>query len=618
MSMSEIQATGSVRLSELFRMMPALETWNSDRYTHRILGLGLGGLHPEPVDIQLDGVSIPSFMLDRVLTESLPVSPGDLTSLSYQPGLRMAGPARSADGLISLQSAMRTGWHASGAIAVINETGDPGPAKHTNALANNVDRSGPATWLRTGWGNGYWLVQTGVNTDLHHLTDERISGRVRGTYAENVQPIITQFATFVRVRHVSERLQIHLLAGESRRKDFIYHEAAGREWPARLRRTWAAGAVDRDAGSVGLSLSANAARHSFSNRPSFIDLPIPFNLEEASLEGTVRKSGSGISWKLTAGARTWQLTQDGQEYALLIPTASISTGIAGSAWSSQVTLQAARLADERWQSSDYSWHADARVSHGGINGELSLRLTGSMGHFPEPGDLLTWAEAGVDLGEWIPEYRANVELSMPRILDMGLTGKRILAGSWHGWAQAQIRIINGHVIPDRTIDQRFGTGPLLPDWQWSTHHAGWLFSRAIGVERLDADRISWRAFFQFYHVSSQGDDVFFRHQTGFPRHRFQLMASDKRPGGVLWQGRVGYSSSWTWPEYREPARRTVPADITVEATMGKTLFSGYADALISLLNVPNRALGSHPAGVEEQLAIRLTLSIAPISRSQSP
>lgn len=143
MSASEIRSTGAVRLSELFRMMPALETWSSDRYTHRILGLGLGGLHPASTNIELDGVSLPAYMLDRVLTESLPVSPGDVMALMYTPGLRAAGPARSSDGTLSLLTPMRSGWHFGGALAVINETGDPGPAKHTDALANNVDRSGP-------------------------------------------------------------------------------------------------------------------------------------------------------------------------------------------------------------------------------------------------------------------------------------------------------------------------------------------------------------------------------------------------------------------------------------------------------------------------------------------
>jgi len=80
--------------------------------------------------------------------------------------------------------------------------------------------------------------------------------------------------------------------------------------------------------------------------------------------------------------------------------------------------------------------------------------------------------------------------------------------------------------------------------------------------------------------------------------------------------RLGYASAWTWPEYREPARRVIPADIIAEITIGKTLFSGVADALVSVLNIPDRPLGNHPAGVEEQLAIRLTLSVAPVSRSQ--
>lgn len=616
MTASEIQSTGAVRFSELIRMMPALETWSSDRYTHRIVGMGLGGLHPDPIDITLDGLSLPAFLLDRVLTESLPVSPGDLDELTFTPGLTMAGPARKTNGTIALRTPMRSGWHLSGAFAVINETGDPGPAKHTDARANNVDRSGPATWVRTGWGNKRWMIQAGVNTDLHHLTDERISGRVRGTYAEDVQPVITQFAPFVRIRHEGDGLRFQAMGGQSRRKDFIYHESAGREWPARLRREWAASLLEKNSSFALMSFRADASRISLSERPSFIELPSPLLIEDASVEGSLEKRLSGIAFRLAVGARRWMIDQEGKHFEQFTPTASTEISRTGQTWSSKVFVQLSRLAVDAWQPNTYSWLANASVTNSGVKGSISLRLAGTQGHFPEPGHLMTWNRAEVSLGDWMPTRAVPASSSAPRSLEFGLLGRRLLSGSWHGWAHAHIRLFEGHTLADRVIDQRFGIGPLLPEWQWSSGHSGWLFSRAAGIERLEPGDITWRAFFQFYHVSSQGDDAFFRHQTGFPRHRLQVMASDTRPGGVRWMTRLGYASAWTWPEYREPACRVMPADIIAEITIGKTLFSGVADALVSVLNIPDRPLGNHPAGVEEQLAIRLTLSVAPVSRSQ--
>lgn len=461
------------------------------------------------------------------------------------------------------------------------------------------------------------MIQTGVNTDLHHLTDERISGRVRGTYSEDVQPVITQFAPFVRIRHEGERARAHLMGGHSRRKDFIYHESAGREWPARLQRTWTAGMAAWDLDAITLEVRTDASRASFSNRPSFIDLPLPLTMDEASAEGALTRKWHSISWKVAAGARAWQIEQATQRHSRLIPTASAEISSARGTWTSHTSFHLARLDDTAWQSNAFSWQGHASLTHSGAQGMITMDVAAIRGHFPEPGYVFEWSLAGVEFGDWLPALDAPEAMTTPTTFEAGLTGRRSLADGWQGWAQAHVRIFDGQLLPDRIIDQRFGIGPLLPVWNWSTGHGGWLFSRAIGAERLDTDRISWRAFLQFYHVSSQGDDVFFRHQTGFPRHRLQIMASDQRPGGVRWMTRLGYVSAWTWPEYREPARREKAADIIAEATIGKTLFSGYADALISLLNIPDRALGNHPAGVEEQLAIRLTLSIAPVSRAAS-
>jgi len=614
MTSAEIRSTGAVRLSELFRMMPAIETWSSDRYTHRLVGLGLGGLHPRGPEIRLDGVALPAYLLDRTLTESLPVSPGEISTLVYDPTLRISHTARYADGRLSIQTPMVAGWHVKGAMAVINETGDPGPGRHTDARRNNVDRSGPATWVRVGWGNGTWLVQSGLNTDLHHLTDERISGRVRGTYAEDVQPVITQFAPFARIRYRGVRSNGHLLGGHSRRKDFIFHESTGREWPARLHRTWGAARFDREGERLRLDVEADGSRLSFDDRPSFIRLPPAIALDEAALSGRLSIKLDSWTMSLSTGIRTWQIDQTDRRLARTIPSAGVGLDWQSRRWAGRMGVLLAYLDDPLVQPSTSSIQVSTTVSRTGNAGGVVVSLAGNRGHFPEAGRLERWIQAGLDLGDWLSAPEWHPPDTVPQTAEFRLRGRRFLSRGWTGWADVHVRYQDGLLLTDRTIDQRFGIGPFLPVWTLSAPHSGWLFSRSAGIERQEPDGIAWRAFLQFYHVSSEGDDAYFRHQTGFPRHRIQVMASDERPGGVRWVARIGYVSAWTWPEYREPARKDIPADIIAEATIGKTLFSGNADALISLLNIPNRAIGNHPAGVEEQLAIRLTLSLIPGSR----
>lgn len=610
MAASEIQTTGAVRLSELFRMMPAVESWSSDRYTQRFLGTGLGGMHPSTPAVYLDGVALPAHFLDRLLTESLPVSPGDLDGVTWLPGMHLMPGGRLAEGRLMLRTPMLTGWEISGAMAVINETGDPGPAKHTDARLNNVDRSGPATWLRAGWGNGSWMLQAGLQTDLHHLTDDRISGRVRRTYAEVAQPVVTQFSPFVRLRYEGGRWTGHLFSGHSRRKDFIYHESAGWEWPARLNRSWAAGRVEGDLGAVRIAVDLDASRLETGTRPSFIELPATISVQDAAGKVSVATARGPIDVQTGVGLRTSDLTQGNTNLTRFMPSAHARLGHSSTAWRTHVAMEILRVPAAMGQEASVNSHSEWELAHTGTYGGFSLALGYLHGRFPDIGLLTEWSQAGIDLAEWLSLPLLGMQEATPRSVNLGLTTYRTFPGNWTGWMEGRVRWMDGQLLPDRIINQPFGVGPMLPEWSWSSPHSGWLFSRAVGVERLTPDAIQWRAFLQFHHVSSEGDYVFFRHQTGFPRHRFWLSASEERDGGVSWTVRAGYLSSWTWPEYREPARRDVPADIVVDATVGKTLFSGYMKTFVSLLNLPDRALGVHPAGVQEQLAIRLTLSFS--------
>lgn len=609
MTRFEIQATGAVRLSELFRSMPAVETWSPDRYTLRSLGMGIGGMHADQPAVYLDGVALPATFLDRVLTESLPVSPGDLDAASWVPGLHMIPGGRLAEGRMVLQSTMLTGWEMAGAMALINETGDPGPAKHADNRLNNVDRSGPATWLRLGWGNGRWMIQSGLQTDLHHLTDERISGRIRRTYAETVQPVVTQFSPFVRMRYEGTRWTGHLLSGHSRRKGFIFHEAAGWEWPARLSRTWMAGRLHANLDRIRVALDVNASHMDTGTRPAFIRVPSSVFMEDMATRLSVGTRGQMWNGGGGLGLRTGTVSQGSEGELWVIPSLHAYLGLEWVSGQSQVSAKVLRTPYGTGRDGGLSSFSEWTLTHRGARGGMDLEARYVQGRFPESGQLDEWARAGLDMGEWmiLPPLDGN---ATPRSVDVGVTVSRVLSGQWVGWMDGRIRWMDGQIIPDRVIDQRFGTGPLLPAWVWSSPHSGWLFSRMLGAERLSSDAITWRAFLQFYHVSSGGDDVFFRHQTGFPRHRFWIMASDDEEAGISWMIRAGYVSEWTWPEYREPARRTGPADIVVDASVGKTLFSGYAKTQVSLLNLPDRALGVHPAGVREQLAIRLTLSFS--------
>ena len=605
----EIRGTGSVRLSELFRMIPGMTTWSSDRYTLRMVGSGSAGLQTRGPAVSLDGMVIPSFFLDRQLTESMPASPMDADHVTFDPWSTSRGSGRTSDGVIRVSTPMLDGWQIRGAVALVNETGDPGPAKHLDARIRNVDRSGPASALRIGWGNGSRMIVAGLQTDLHHLTDELISGRVRRTYAEFKQPVIVQYSPFIRLRSQGAGHDAQLAAGRSWRKDFVFHESAGWEWPVRWQRDWAAMQTRFRTGGIDSGVRADGWAMRSKERPSFIRLPAGPTLAEASASLFVADPRK--RWELSGGMRGMRLEQAGNVDIWSFPFAGASIGTGSGVVRWTVESQFLWLGQDVLQDRPWSMQLDSgldRTVPEGMSWRLSLSV--SSGHFPEAGQLEMWARAGWELGEWMTLPPLDSVRNAPTAVQGAFLASRPMGGNWVGWFALESRWMNGLLLQDRLIDQRYGVGPLLPEWQWAGGHGGWLFARTIGVQRIVPERIQIRGHFQFHHVASNGDDVFFRAMTGYPRNRVWVSAAHERSGGIRWYARAGYISAWTWPQYVKPARRSLPANLIIDATIGKTLFSGHVGALISLLNLPDRMLFTHPSGVDEQMAVRLTMTFS--------
>lgn len=602
----EIRASGSVRLSEQLRMIPGMAAWSNDRYTLRLLGTGQQGLLTTEPAIELDGLVIPSFFLDRSLTESLPVSPSSIESIRYDAGQRSHAGARMRDGTVRIETPMLRGFEVSGALAVINETGDPGPAKHQDGRLQNVDRSGPATALSVGWGNCRWTLQTGALSDLHHLTDERIAGRVRLTYAENIQPVVTQFSPYVRIRGRTARWQVDAAGGRSWRKDFLYLESAGWEWPVRWTRDWMASRATFKKGVFRAGAEADGWSMAGSNRPSFIELPAPVTVREAQSRLFLGRSGASWVVESGAGARFIDFTQGSSSQSQVLPLADVGIGWSDGTWAFDLSGTAMLPGNAFPQEQSWSAAASLSLSRSGNRGSWRFGFDAESGHFPESGQLAQWAAWGLDLGQWMTLAAMPQHLPVPRLIQGEWLIERPL-GSWTGWFALEGRWMDGLLLQDRHIEQPYGVGPMIADWRWSSPHGGWQFSRTVGVRRVEPDRIQWRGQFQFHHISSQGDDALFRAATGFPRNRVWISAGEERPGGIRWFVRAAWQGAWIWSQYLEPAERELGPSLWLDATVGKTLLSGHMEALVSLLNLPDRPLMTHPAGVEEQMAVRLTV-----------
>ena len=607
----EISSLGAVRLSEMLRLMPGMEAWSNDRYTQRLLGYGLGGLHGEGPSILIDGVSYPAFFMDRTLTESLPVSPSDLSSVQWEPGRRLIAGGRMADGVLRLTTRPVEGWVARASIGLINETGDPGPAKLLDSTATNVDRSGPAIDARLAWGNGTWTMIAGLQTDLHHLTDERISGRVRRVYAAPVQPVITQFSPHIRLSRHSSSSVLDMAVGSSRRKGMLFYESAGWEWPLQTSRDWGRAHLNhRLAQRWQVGIEAEGQRITTTNRAAFIELPSSLTLLEVSTEGWVRMGTQAKSLTLGVGYRAHQFEQHQDSISKNGLFGRIEGNVIRSSTTSSFSVLARQTSRVQSESSTFDWAATTSFSLTADSGrKLALEASWLSGRFKESGAFMELVSMGFDPAEWISTIAVLPPPSREQEIGVSLHGSLPLSESVTAWARLDGRWMSGWNLIDRIVEQPFGIGPLLPTTAFSTDRQGWLFSRSIGLDRMSMNGPRVRVVYQFMHVSSMGDDVFFRHTTGFPRHRIMSMISEKREGGLSWNIRAGLASPWTWPEYKAPARKDIPVEVVLDATVGKDLVGGRMKTLVSFLNLPDATLGHHPAGVIEQFAVRLTLSL---------
>jgi len=616
---SELGTRGAGRLAEVFRTLHPIESWSNDRYSLRFIGSGIGGLHGTGPTIEVDGIPMPFFLFDRSMVEFIPVSPSDIDSLGYSPERTILPLGLTADGVLRIKTARPQGWSLRSEMGLINETGDPGPAIHQDTSLTNVDRSGPVTSTRLSFGKNPWFVEAGLNSDLYHITDEELSGRQWLVFGAVRQPVVSLFNPFLRFSYQKESSSLEVLAGSARKSDHQFLEIAGWEWPNRQQWDWIKGIGSfrvSDSGEIGLRWSVD--RVDITNRASKISLPAEMQMSESRAEAFAGFHRDSHSLEIAGGMKVNSVNQSG---TVMAPDSEVLYGrlttvlkSASTQWTSTIQVLSNIGESDTGSktvaqiSTQMSWHAQ--------NGSLVRLNAAFMNGLPSRDwSTMSLVARGVTFNEFAAHVSPPVASTRERELDAGLHASVLLAETMSFWLDVRMRNSSGLTLPDRQIEQPFGIGPLLPETAWSTGKTGWVFSRGAGIVNRWRSSIS-RLSYQFYHVSSEGDTVFWRHYTGYPRHRVNASVSIRTSDRISVFASVGVASKWIWPEYNEPARRTIPASADLEMTVSKGLFASRMHMAFSFLNIMDNGLGNHPAGVFEQFAMRVRLSTR-LSRSLS-
>jgi len=601
----ELLTRGAGRLAEVFRTLHPVESWSNDRYSLRVLGSGLGGLHGSGPTVIVDGLPMPFYLFDRSMLEFIPVTPQEIDSVSFSTDRTILPLGIDADGIIRISTKRPFGWALNSSIGLINETGDPGPAIHQDTTLTNVDRSGPVTNTTLSYRTDSWFAQIGLNTDLYHLTDQEISGRQWLVFGAERQPVVTVFAPSARFVIDKNRVQLTSAGGLIRKKDHQFLEIAGWEWPNRQEWTWVKGE-----GSLSLSENVTAGMRwslddiSIVNRDSKIELPGKIDIQDLRGESYVSFRLPAIAIEFAGGYQLHKLHQEGLAPVLDEKTrfgrVSAQMGSGNTTWKNVAQLSSGRSSSLQVTS------LLTRVIKRG--GRIRIKAGYSSGTREHLNSTLGLVSRGITFADLARDLRYEGNAIDSRELELGLFAVFEMSETSELWLELHMRNMAGLTIPDRIISQPFGIGPLLPQTNWSSGKTGWVFSRGLGLVDRSLPFTTTRLSYQFYHVSSEGDTVFWRHFTGYPRHRLNGSVTIQAPERISIFALASVASKWVWPEYQAPARRVRPASIDIEMTVSKGLFASRMHMAFSFLNLLDRDLGNHPAGVFEQFAMRIKLS----------
>jgi len=556
-------------------------------------------------------MAMPFFFLDRSITEFIPVSPSDISMIEYTPEITILPQGRLADGVVSIRTVKPQGFLLRGSSAVINETGDPGPAIFADSTRSNVDRSGPVANLRMSYGRRPFFIQAGLNTDLYHLTDEVTSSRMWSIYGANKQPVVTIFAPHVRMLLETSRLEIDIRGGSARKKDHLFSEFAGWEWPNRQRWTWlkTKGLINTSS-SNRIGVRASFDRFEISNRSAKISLPGELLLRESSGELFVEHSLGASTLEIAGGGRINEVDQistfGSHRESAVFARLSLSVRASRTAWTTTGELSRASGASSDGESTTINLASS--LSQSLLNGaNLRFKTHYSGGVRRNLWSMRELLSLGVSFGEWADDVSFNTDRTSERIYEGAFDLSYPLSEFLSFQAGMSVRYSSGLTLPNRTINQSFGVGPFLPSTTYINGRSGWVVSRSLGVLFRGSSSTSGRASYQFYHVSSNGDSVFWRHYTGFPRHRFSASISSHALERLTFFGALRITSRMHWPEYLTSDSGEIATTVEFEGTVRKSLFGPRMQVGISFLNLADARVRTHPAGVIQQFAVRLSL-----------
>lgn len=284
----EIQQAGLSRLGDLLLLVDAWSVHSTDGYVWQVSPNGLSSLGRQSWSVYINGQKYRVRTFDRQQLNFLPVTLGDIDSVEVYSLPRLVHGEFVRSGMIRIHTGRpEDGLEGNAHLMMGNETGDPGPYRHTRFATPNKDRLGDREAVSLRYGTDRWYAGAALQNDIVPFADFYQHKRVRPLIEEppGVLEPNTSVRMGIRSQTAAHELQFNRTIPV---KAFLYFSPMGRELPYQPRFTHA-GLSGRIAGSGGaparykVSYSDNALMY-YENSLEFL-----FDWDLQSLEGMIEK-----------------------------------------------------------------------------------------------------------------------------------------------------------------------------------------------------------------------------------------------------------------------------------------------------------------------------------------
>ncbi len=608
----EVQAIAASRLSEVLRSLGPLRQWSSDRYGMRFPGSGLGGSHGMGPALIVDGHQMTFQFMDRNWHDLAPISPSDIERLSVSSGLQLHDGGSISDGSIRITTRKPKGFSLRGSVALVNETGDPGPTIYQDASLQNVDRSGPTSNLRLSYGSTAWFAQIALDTDAYHMTDDRIRRRVWRVFRGDIKPVVDRLSPSLRLLFKKDRFSFDVWAGRTFRNNFLLDEIAGWEWPLQEDWKWLNSrialrlfpAVQSGATLVARSLQTN-------NHPSAVDLPNPTLLREAKGEAYLSFRARRHLLTTAVGGTINDMQQQRSvsrdKFALVHSRISLS-----SAWTERTATKldghVSSPIDVGVSTNAWSWSSFFELSR--------LRSTGGHVRFSVAAEskiprsiwnTLGWIQEGMQFDAWAGAYSWPGSVTRSTTMEVMLVSRSPLSEKVSALIELSARQFQGLTLPDRIHNLHEGSGTFRPVSRYQIGRSGRILSPSLSFLMKLEHRTTVRLGYQYLHLIANQDLLFWKHFTGLAPHRVTASIKHSPTQRLHLRASMEIGSPRLWPEYAPAWESKRPWQSYIEGSVTKDLWADNLSLALSLLNIPDTENLNHPTGTNDQLAIRLTV-----------